>query len=131
MWTLLVDKSYEGDNNKDLEEIDTILDQEVFYYCKQPKSSDNFYAKEPKDGDTRYPELDYCKIEVDEYPLEEEYYDQLHRELLTRGDTETMKKWLEQEAMFTPRLQCDSCKAKKCDSCNLINNSSSIEEKEL
>ena len=42
-----------------------------------------------------------------------------------------MKKWLDREAMFTPRLQCDSCKAKKFDSCNLINNSSSIEEKEL
>ena len=33
--------------------------------------------------------------------------------------------------MFTPKLQCDSCKARKCDSCNLINNSSSIKEKEL
>ena len=48
--------------------------------------------KEPKDGDTWYPELDDCKIDIDEYPLEEEYDDQLHRELLTRGDTETKKK---------------------------------------
>ena len=30
-----------------------------------------------------------------------------------------------------PTLQCDSCKAKKCENCNLLNNSSSIEEKEL
>ena len=65
----LVDKSYEGVNNADLEEIDTFLDQEVFYYCKQPRSFDNFYAKEPKDGITWYPELDDCKIEVYEYPL--------------------------------------------------------------
>ena len=127
----LVDKSYEGVNNANLEEIDTFLDQEVFYYCKQPKSFDNFYAKEQKDGDTWYPELDDCEIEVDEYPLKEDYDDKLYRELLTRGDTETMKKWLEQEAMFTPKLQCDTCKAKKCENCNLLNNSSSIEEKEL
>ena len=46
-----------------------------------------------------YPELEYCKMELDEYPLEEEYDDQLHRGLLTRDDTETMKNWLEQEAM--------------------------------
>ena len=78
-----------------------------------------------------YPELEHNKIEITEYPPEEEYEDQLHRLLLTKGDTETIKKWLEQEAMFTPRLQCDSCKAKKYDSCKLINNSSSIEEKEL
>ena len=55
----------------------------------------------------------------------------MHRELLTRGDAETMKKWLEQEAMFTPKLQLDTCKAKKCESCNLLNNNSSVEEKEL
>ena len=42
-----------------------------------------------------------------------------------------MKKWLEQEAMFTPKLQCETCKAKKCESCNLLNSNSSIEEKEL
>ena len=33
----------------------------------------------------------------------EDYDDQLHRELITRGDTEIMKKWLEQEAIFTPK----------------------------
>ena len=93
-----------GVNNADLEEIDTYLDHKEFYYCQQPKSFDNFYAKEPKDGDTWYPELEDCKADIDEYPLEEEYDDQLHRELLTRGETETMKKWLEQEAMFTPKL---------------------------
>ena len=42
-----------------------------------------------------------------------------------------MQKWREQEAMFTPKLQCKTCKAKKCESCNLLNNNSSIEEKEL
>ena len=78
-----------------------------------------------------YPELEHCKMELTEYPLEEEYEDQLHRQLLTKGDTETMKKWLDQEAMFMAKLQCDSCKAKKCENCNLLNNSSSIEEKEL
>ena len=78
-----------------------------------------------------HPELEHNEPEVTEYPLEEEYEDELHRLLLTKGDTETMKKWLEQEAYFTPKLQCDSCKARKYDSCNLMNNSSSIEEKEL
>ena len=120
-----------GVNNADLEVIDTYLDQEDFYYCKQTKSFYNFYAKEPKDADTWYPELKDYKVDIDKYPLEEEYDDQLHRELLTRGDTETMKKWLEQEAMFAPKLLCDTCKAKKCENCNLLNNSSSIEEKEL
>ena len=42
----LVDRSYEGVNNVDLEEINTYLDQEVFYYCKQPKNVTNFYATE-------------------------------------------------------------------------------------
>ena len=126
----LVDKSYEGVNNADLEEIDTFLDQEVFYYCKQPKVVSNFYATKPKNGNMWYPELQDCKMELDEYPLEEEYDDQLHRELLTRGDTETMKTWLEQEAMFRPKLQCDTCKDKKYENSNLLNNSSSIEEKE-
>ena len=74
-------------------------------------------------------QLEDYKAELDEYPLEEQYDDQLHRELLTRGDTKTMKKWLEQEAMFTPKLQCETCKAKKCESCNLLNNNSCIEEK--
>ena len=60
---------------------------------------DHFCAKEPNDGDTWYPELEDCNAYVDKYPLEEEYDDQLHRGLLTRDDTETMKKWLEQEAM--------------------------------
>ena len=78
-----------------------------------------------------YPELEHCKMELTEYPLEEEYEDQQHRQLLTKCDTETMKRWLDQEHMFTPKLQCDSCKAKKCENCNLLNNSSSIEEKEL
>ena len=32
-----MDKKYEGVNNADLEDIDTLPDQEVFYYCKQPK----------------------------------------------------------------------------------------------
>ena len=85
----LVDKSYVGVNNADLEENDTYLDQEELYYCKKTKWFDNFYAK---DGDTWYPELEDCKVDTDEYPLEEEYDDQLHRELLTRGDTETKKK---------------------------------------
>ena len=70
-----MNKIYVGVNNADLEVIDTYLDQEDFYYCKQPKLFNNYYAKEPKDGDTWYPEY--------EYPLEEEYDDQLHRELLT------------------------------------------------
>ena len=83
-------------NNNELEEIDTYLDQEEFYYCKQPKSFYNFYAKEPQNGDVWYPELDDYKVELDEYPLVEEYDDQLHREILTRGDMETIKKWLEQ-----------------------------------
>ena len=95
----------------------------------QPKEVTNCYATEPKDGDMWYPELEHNEPEVTEYPLEEEYEDELHRMLLTKGDTETMKKWLEQEAYFTPKLQCDSCKARKWDSCNLLNNSSSIEEK--
>ena len=51
-------KNHISVNNADLEEIDRYLDQEEFYYCKQPKSFDNFYAKEPKDGDVWYPELD-------------------------------------------------------------------------
>ena len=117
--------------NAELEEIDTYLTQEEFYYCQQPKLFDNFYAKEPQDGDVFSPELDDSKVELDEYPLEEQYDDQLHRELLTRGDTETMKKWLEQEAMFTPKLQCETCKVKKCESCNLLNSNISIGEKEL
>ena len=33
--------------------------------------------------------------------------------------------------MFTPKLQCNTCKAKKCKSCNLLNNNSIVEEKEL
>ena len=77
-------------NNAELGEIDTYLDQEEFHYCQQPKSFDNFYAKEPQDDYVWYPEL----VELDEYPLEEQYDNQLHRELLTRGDTETMNKWL-------------------------------------
>ena len=117
--------------NAELEEIDTYLDQEEFYYCQQPKSFDNFYAKEPQDVDVWYPELYEYKVELDEYPLEKQYDDQLHRELLTRGDTKTMMKWLEQEAMFTPKLQCETLKAKKCENWNLLNNNSSIEEKEL
>ena len=88
----LVDRSYEGVNNVDLEEINTYLDQEVFYYCNQPKTVSNFYATEPKDGNIWYPELEHCKMELSEYPLEEEYEDQLHRQLLTKVDTETIKK---------------------------------------
>ena len=93
--------------------------------------SDNFYAKESQAGDVWYPELDNYKAELDEYPLEKHYDDQLHRELLSRADTEKMKKWLEQEAMFTPKLQCETCKVKKCESCNLLNSNISIGEKEL
>ena len=43
----LLDQNYVGVNNADLEEISTYLYQENFYFCKQPKSFDNFYAKEP------------------------------------------------------------------------------------
>ena len=114
-----------------MQEIDKYVNQEEFYYCQQPKSFENFCSKVPQDGDVWYPELDEHKAELDEYPLEEKYDDQLHRELFIRGDAETMKKWLEKEAMFTPKLQCETCKAKKCESCNLLNNNLSVEEEEL
>ena len=86
-----VESSLEGVNSADLEEMDTFSDQEEFYFCTQPKEVTNYYATEPKDGDMWYPELEHNEPEVTEYPLEEEYEDELHRMLLTKGDTETMK----------------------------------------
>ena len=51
--------------------------------------------------------------------------------MMSRGDAETMKTWLENEANNIPKLQCEACRLKKYTDCNMLNSKTSTEDREL
>ena len=60
-----------------------------------------------------------------------EFEEELVDQLMSRGDAETMKTWLEGEALHQSKLQSETCRARKCTDCNLMNSKTSTKDREL